>query len=254
MNVFLRLILAALAATAFATSAPAQTKGVKIGVLTDLSNVYADVGGLGSIVAAQMAIEESGLTDQGWTVSLVSADHQNKPDVGGAVARQWYDVDKVDMIVDVPNSGVALAVSGITRDKNKVFIDSGAGTSDLTGSACTPNTVHWTYDTYALANGTGASMTKAGGSTWFFLTADYAFGASLEQDSRAAIEAAGGQVVGRVKHPLNTPDFSSFLLQAQSSGAKVIGLADAGNDTTNAIKQAAEFGITDGRPEAGWRC
>ena len=240
----LKLTVAALLA-ASVVPASAQTKSVKIGVLTDLSSVYADVGGTGSIVAAQMAVDESGLAAKGWTIAVVSADHQNKPDVGGAIARQWYDVDKVDVIVDVPNSGVALAVNGITREKNKVFIDSGAGTSDLTGIACTPNTVHWTYDTYALANGTGTAMTKAGGTTWFFLTADYAFGAALEHDTTVAIDAAGGQVIGRVRHPLNTPDFSSFLLQAQSSGANVIGLADAGGDTTTAIKQAAEFGVTD---------
>ena len=239
-----KLTVAALL-TALAAPASAETRSVKIGVLTDLSSVYADVGGVGSIVAAQMAVDESGLAAKGWTITVVSADHQNKPDVGGTIARQWYDVDKVDVIVDVPNSGVALAVNGITREKNKVFIDSGAGTSDLTGIACTPNTVHWTYDTYALANGTGTAMTKAGGTTWFFLTADYAFGAALEHDTTVAIDAAGGQVVGRVRHPLNTPDFSSFLLQAQSSGAKVIGLADAGGDTTTAIKQAAEFGVTD---------
>ena len=240
----LKLAVAALL-TVLVAPASAQTRSVKIGVLTDLSSVYADVGGVGSIVAAQMAVDESGLAAKGWDIRVVSADHQNKPDVGGAIARQWYDVDKVDAIVDVPNSGVALAVNGITREKNKVFIDSGAGTSDLTGIACTPNTVHWTYDTYALANGTGTAMTKAGGTSWFFLTADYAFGAALEHDTTVAIEAAGGQVVGRVRHPLNTPDFSSFLLQAQSSGADVIGLADAGGDTTTAIKQAAEFGVTD---------
>ena len=238
------LPLAILALLAAFGPAEAQTKRVKIGVLTDMSSVYADVGGLGSVVAAQMAVDESGLAAQGWTITVVSADHQNKPDVGGAIARGWYDVDGVDVIVDVPNSGVALAVNGITRDKNKVFIDSGAGTPDLTGRACTPNTVHWTYDTYALANSTGTAMTKAGGKDWFFLTADYAFGAALEADTKTAVEAAGGEIVGRIRHPLNTSDFSSYLRQAQSSGASVIGLADAGGDTTTAIKQAAELGLT----------
>jgi branched-chain amino acid transport system substrate-binding protein len=229
-----------------ATGASAQDKNVKIGSLSDQSSLYADVGGPGSTIAAQMAVEDSGLGKKGWNIEVVSGDHQNKPDVGVNVARQWYDVDKVDVIVDVPNSGVALAVSNLTKEKNKIFLNSGAGTSDLSNAQCTPNTIHWTYDTYNLAHGTGGAMTKAGGDTWFFLTADYAFGAALERDTSAVVKDTGGKVLGSVKHPLNTSDFSSFLLQAQASKAKVIGLANAGGDTTNAIKQAAEFGIVAG--------
>lgn len=217
---------------------------IKIGVLNDRSGLYADLSGQGSVIAAQMAVEDFGAAAKGMKVEIVSADHQNKPDVGSNIARQWLDVDKVDIIVDVPNSGVALAVNDIVREKNKVFLNSGAGTSDLTGKACTPNTVHWTYDTWALANGTGKVQT--GGDTWFFIVADYAFGQALERDTTAVVKANGGKVLGSVRHPLNTPDFSSYLLQAQSSGAKIIGLANAGNDVTNAIKQAAEFGIVQG--------
>jgi branched-chain amino acid transport system substrate-binding protein len=223
--------------------ASAQDKVVKIGSLSDQSGLYADLGGPGSTLAAQMAVEDSGLTAKGWKIDVIAGDHQNKPDVGVNVARQWFDIDKVDVIVDVPNSGVALAVNNIIKEKNGVYINSGAATSDLTNAQCSPNTVHWTYDTYMLAHATGQALVKAGGDTWFFLTADYAFGAALERDTTAVILANGGKVVGGVKHPLNTSDFSSFLLQAQSSKAKVIGLANAGGDTTNAIKQAAEFGI-----------
>jgi len=240
------LMLSTALVAGFATAAFAQDKNVKIGSLSDQSSLYADVGGPGSTLAAQMAVEDSGLTRKGWTIEVVSGDHQNKPDVGVNVARQWYDVDKVDVIVDVPNSGVALAVSNLTKEKNKVFLNSGAGTSDLSNAQCTPNTIHWTYDTYNLAHGTGGAMTRAGGDSWFFLTADYAFGAALERDTSAVVKEAGGKVLGSVKHPLNTSDFSSFLLQAQASKAKVIGLANAGGDTTNAIKQAAEFGIVAG--------
>jgi branched-chain amino acid transport system substrate-binding protein len=224
----------------------AQDKTVKIGSLSDQSGLYADLGGPGSTLAAQMAKEDSGLIAKGWTIDIISGDHQNKPDVGTSLARQWFDVDKVDAIVDVPNSGVALAVNNVVKEKNGVYINSGAATSDLTNAQCSPNTVHWTYDTYMLAHTTGQAMVKAGGDTWFFLTADYAFGAALERDTTAVVTANGGKVVGGVKHPLNTSDFSSFLLQAQSSNAKVIGLANAGGDTTNSIKQAAEFGITKG--------
>ena len=224
----------------------AQDKTVKIGALSDQSGLYADLGGPGSTLAAQMAVEDSGLAAKGWKIDIISGDHQNKPDIGTAIARQWFDVDKVDVIVDVPNSGVALAVNNVIREKNGVYINSGAATSDLTNAQCSPNTVHWTYDTYMLAHTTGQALVKAGGDTWFFLTADYAFGAALERDTAAVVLANGGKVVGGVKHPLNTPDFSSFLLQAQSSKAKIIGLANAGGDTTNAIKQAAEFGITQG--------
>jgi branched-chain amino acid transport system substrate-binding protein len=193
-----------------------------------------------------MAVEDSGIEKRGVKVEIVSADHQNKPDVGSNIARQWYDVDKVDVIVDVPNSGVALAVNQITRDKGKAFLVSGAASSDLTGKACSPNTVHWAYDTWMLANGTGSSIVKTGGDTWFFLTADYAFGLALERDTEAVVLKNGGKVLGKVRHPLNTQDFSSFLLQAQASKAKIIGLANAGGDTTNSIKQAAEFGIVKG--------
>jgi branched-chain amino acid transport system substrate-binding protein len=226
--------------------AAAQDKIVKIGALSDQSGLYADLGGPGSTLAAQMAVEDSGLAAKGWKIDIISGDHQNKPDVGTAIARQWFDVDKVDVIVDVPNSGVALAVNNVVKEKNGVYINSGAATSDLTNAQCSPNTVHWTYDTYMLAHTTGQALVKAGGDTWFFLTADYAFGAALERDTTAVILANGGKIVGGVKHPLNTSDFSSFLLQAQSSKAKIIGLANAGGDTTNAIKQAAEFGIVKG--------
>ena len=228
------------------TGAFAQDKTIKIGNLTDMSGLYADVGGPGSTTAAEMAIEDSGLAKKGWKIDLISADHQNKPDVGTTTARQWIDVEKVDVIVDVLNSGVALAVKNVVTEKNAIMINSGAASSDLTNGQCSPNVVHWTYDTYMLANSTGTALVKSGGDTWFFLTADYAFGAALERDTTAAVTKAGGKVLGGVKHPLNTSDFSSFLLQAQASKAKVIGLANAGGDTTNSIKQAAEFGIVTG--------
>ncbi|WP_024574675.1 MULTISPECIES: ABC transporter substrate-binding protein [unclassified Afipia] len=228
------------------TSAFAQDKVVKIGNLTDMSGLYADVGGAGSTLAAQMAVEDSGLAKKGWKIDVISADHQNKPDVGTTTARQWIDVEKVDVIVDVLNSGVALAVKNVVTEKNSIMINSGAASSDLTNAQCSPNVVHWTYDTYMLANSTGTALVKAGGDTWFFLTADYAFGAALERDTTAAVTKAGGKVLGSVKHPLNSSDFSSFLLQAQASKAKIVGLANAGGDTTNSIKQAAEFGIVKG--------
>ncbi|HXN69084.1 MAG TPA: ABC transporter substrate-binding protein, partial [Bradyrhizobium sp.] len=240
------LLLGTALSLASAGFAAAQDKTVKIGALSDQSGLYADLGGPGSTLAAQMAVEDSGLIAKGWKIDIISGDHQNKPDIGTAIARQWFDVDKVDAIVDVPNSGVALAVNNVIKEKNGVYINSGAATSDLTNAQCSPNTVHWTYDTYMLAHTTGQALVKAGGDTWFFLTADYAFGAALERDTTAVIQANGGKVVGGVKHPLNTADFSSFLLQAQSSKAKIIGLANAGGDTTNAIKQAAEFGIVKG--------
>ncbi len=239
------LLGTALAMTA-ASGALALDKTIKIGSLSDQSGLYADLGGPGSTLAAEMAIEDSGLKAKGWKIELISGDHLNKPDVGVNIARQWFDVDKVDVIVDVPNSGVALAVNNVVKEKNGVFLNSGAGTSDLTNAQCSPNTIHWTYDTYTLAHGTGTALTKAGGTSWFFLTADYAFGAALERDTKAAIEGAGGKVIGGVKHPLNTSDFSSFLLQAQASKAKIIGLANAGSDLTNTIKQASEFGIVSG--------
>jgi branched-chain amino acid transport system substrate-binding protein len=246
MKLIHRLALsAAFSATALA-AASADDKVVKIGNLNDMSGLYADLGGPGSAIAAQMAAEDSGLLAKGWKIEVISGDHQNKADIGSNIARQWFDVDGVDVIIDTPNSGVALAVSGVTKDKNRLFLNSGAASSDLTGKACSPNTIHWTYDTYMLANGTGKAVTKAGGDSWFFLTADYAFGHALERDTEAVATANGAKIVGKVRHPLNNADFSSFLLQAQASKAKVIGLANAGGDTTNAIKQASEFGITQG--------
>ncbi|MFZ0053440.1 MAG: ABC transporter substrate-binding protein [Pseudolabrys sp.] len=219
---------------------------VKIGVLTDMSSLYADATGPGSVLAAKMAAADFMKDHPDVKVEVISGDHQNKADIGTQLANQWYDVDKVDMIADVPNSGVALAISQVTRDKNKAFIASGPASSDLTGPKCSPNTVHWTYDTWMLANGTGRAVVKTGGDSWFFLTSDYAFGHALERDTMAVVEKNGGKVLGKVRHPINTNDFSSFLLQAQSSKAKVIGLANAGGDTINSIKQAAEFGIVKG--------
>jgi branched-chain amino acid transport system substrate-binding protein len=240
--------IAVVAAALAAGPAYAQmTDGViKIGVMNDMAGTYADLAGPGSVIAARMAVEDFGAAAKGMKVEIVSADHQNKPDVGSNVVRTWFDVDKVDVVVDVPTSSVALAVNQIAKEKNKVFLVSGAAASDLTGSQCSPNTVHWTYDTWALANGTGNAIVKTGGDSWFFLTADYAFGHALERDTAAVVEKNGGKVLGRVRHPFPGTDFSSFLLQAQTSKAKVIGLANAGADTTNAIKQAAEFGIVQG--------
>jgi branched-chain amino acid transport system substrate-binding protein len=234
-------------AALFANAAHAQKPiNVKIGVLSDMSSLYADISGPGSVVAAKMAVHDFNPAAHNMKVDIVSADHQNKPDVGASIARQWYDVDHVDAIADVPTSSVALAVSDVTREKNKVFLISGAAASDLTGPKCSPNSVHWTYDTWMLANGTGKALVKTGGDTWFFITADYAFGHALQRDTSAVVEANGGKVVGSVNVPLNTPDFSSYLLQAQASKAKIIGLANAGGDTINAIKQGSEFGITAG--------
>ena len=238
--------LVAFAAFGFATSALADDKNVKIGVLNDMNSLYADIGGPNSVVAANMAVEDSGLRAKGWTIDVISGDHQNKPDVGVNISRQWIDNDKVDLIADTPNSGVALAVSNVAREKNIIMLNSGAATADLTGKYCNANTISYTFDTYMLANGTGKALTKAGGDSWFFLTADYAFGHALERDTSAVVTANGGKVLGDVKHPLNTSDFSSFLLQAQSSKAKIVGLANAGGDTTNAIKQASEFGLVAG--------
>jgi len=242
------IFFAVASALALAAAAPAaaQSVNVKIGVLNDRSGVYADISGVGSEWAAKRAVEDFGATAKGINVEVLAADHLNKPDVGANIARQWIDVEKVDAIVDVPTSSVALAVNAIVREKNKVHLNSGAATSDLTGKACSPNTVHWTYDTWALANGTGNAIVKQGGKTWFFLTADYAFGHALERDTAAVVEKAGGKVLGSVRVPFPGTDFSSFLLQAQSSGAQVIGLANAGGDTINSIKQAAEFGIVQG--------
>ena len=238
---------AALCAGAGAAVADYTDGVIKIGVLNDQSGLYSDLSGQGSVWAARKAVEDYCKANACETkIEVVFADHQNKPDVGSNIVRQWYDVDKVDVVVDVPTSSVALAVNTITKDKNKVFLVSGAASADLTGKACTPNTVHWTYDTWSLANGTANAIVKTGGDTWFFLTADYAFGHALERDTTAVVEKAGGKVLGKVRHPFPGQDFSSFLLQAQQSKAKIIGLANAGADTTNAIKQASEFGIVAG--------
>jgi branched-chain amino acid transport system substrate-binding protein len=240
------LSLTALTVALAAGTAQAQQISVKIGVMSDMSSLYSDIGGPGSTAAAKLAIADFTKSNPNVKVDLVSADHQNKADVGSGIVNKWYDTENVDLVIDVPNSGVALAVSQIAATKNKVFIVSGAAASDLTGPKCNANTIHWTYDTWMLANGTGTALVKTGGDTWFFLTSDYAFGHALERDTAAAVEKAGGKVLGKVRHPLNTNDFSSFLLQAQSSKAKIIGLANAGGDTINAIKQGAEFGIVKG--------
>jgi branched-chain amino acid transport system substrate-binding protein len=238
--------LAFLAAMLMATAARAEDIPVKIGILTDMSSLYSGIGGPGSVAAAKLAVEDFNPAAHGMKVEVIAADHQNKPDIGAGVARQWFDVDHVDVVVDVPNSGVALAVNEVVREKNKVFLVSNAASSDLTGPKCSPNTVHWTYDTWMLAHGTGGAVVRTGGDTWFFLTADYAFGHALERDTTAVVQANGGKVLGSVSVPLNNQDFSSFLLQAQQSKAKIIGLANAGGDTDNSIKQGAEFGITAG--------
>ena len=238
--------LAVLTAALMCGTAQAQQVNVKIGVMSDMSSLYADIGGPGSTAAAKLAIADFTKANPNVKVDLVSADHQNKADVGSGVVNKWYDTENVDLVIDVPNSGVALAVSEIARTKNKVLIVSGAAASDITGPKCNANTVHWTYDTWMLANGTGKALVKTGGDTWFFLTADYAFGHALERDTAAAVTANGGKVLGQVRHPINTNDFSSFLLQAQTSKAKIIGLANAGGDTINSIKAGAEFGIVKG--------
>ncbi|CDN88847.1 ABC transporter substrate-binding protein [Hydrogenophaga intermedia] len=243
-----KLLATAAAALLTAGAAQAQISDgvVKIGVMNDMSGLYADIGGPGSVLAARMAVEDYTATNKGLKVEVVSADHQNKPDVGSTVARTWYDVEKVDAIFDVPTSSVALAINQVTKEKGKAFVNTGAATSDLTGKQCSPNTVHWLYDTWMLANGTGSAIVKTGGDTWFFLTADYAFGHALERDTEAVVLKNGGKVLGKVRTPFPGSDFSSFLLQAQSSKAKIIGLANAGGDTINSIKQAAEFGIVKG--------
>jgi len=245
-SIGLWVVAAALALGAGAAQAQISDDVVKIGVLTDMSSLYADLAGPGSVQAAEMAVKDFGGTVQGKPIEVISGDHLNKPDVGAALARQWYEKDKVDMIIDMPNSSVALAVQQIAKEMGKVDIISASASSDLTGKACSPTGIHWTYDTYALAHGTGGAMVKQGGDTWFFITADYAFGHALERDTAAVVVEEGGKVLGAVRAPLSTPDFSSFLLQAQGSKAKVIGLANAGGDTINSIKQAAEFGIVAG--------
>jgi branched-chain amino acid transport system substrate-binding protein len=217
-------------------------KPLKIGVLNDMSSVYADYQGVGSVIGARLAVEDySG--QLGVPVEIVSADHQNKPDIGSAIARNWLDNDGVDVIMDLPNSAVALAVVGVAEQKNKAAIGSGAGTSALTGAKCSRNFIHWTYDTYALGTGLGKALVAQGARTWFFVSADYAFGKDLRDNCAAAVEASGGKVIGDVRHPLNTPDFSSFLLRAQDSGADVVAFANAGGDLNNSFKQAAEFGL-----------
>ncbi|PDT12546.1 MULTISPECIES: ABC transporter substrate-binding protein [unclassified Rhizobium] len=239
--------VAFLLASSTAVLAQSATDGkVKIGILNDQSGVYADFGGKSSVEAAKMAVEDFGGKVLDVPVEIVDADHQNKPDIASNIARQWYDTEQVDAIMELTTSSVALAVQAIGKEKKKIDIVTGAATTDLTGKACSPYGFHWAYDTHALAVGTGGALVKQGGDSWFFLTADYAFGYSLEQQTSEYVKASGGTVVGAVRHPLSTQDFSSFLLQAQSSGAKVIGLANAGLDTANAIKQAAEFGITQG--------
>ncbi|MGO7278578.1 ABC transporter substrate-binding protein [Rhizobium ruizarguesonis] len=239
--------VAFLLASSTAVLAQSATDGkVKIGILNDQSGVYADFGGKSSVEAAKMAVEDFGGKVLDVPVEIVDADHQNKADIASNIARQWYDTEQVDAIMELTTSSVALAVQAIAKEKKKIDIVTGAATTDLTGKACSPYGFHWAYDTHALAVGTGGALVKQGGDSWFFLTADYAFGYSLEQQTSDYVKASGGTVVGAVRHPLSTQDFSSFLLQAQSSGAKVIGLANAGLDTSNAIKQAAEFGITQG--------
>jgi branched-chain amino acid transport system substrate-binding protein len=238
--------LAAVAIGALLIAAPVSAQGVKIGILNDQSGVYADYGGKYSVEAARMAIEDFGGTVLGQKIEMITADHQNKPDLATSIARRWYDVENVDMITELTTSSVALAVQDLSKDKKKIDIVVGAATSRITGDACTPYGFHWAFDTHALAVGTGGALVKAGGDSWFFLTADYAFGYALEKDTSEIVTASGGKVLGSVRIPLNSSDFSSFLLQAQSSKAKVIGLANAGLDTTNSIKQAAEFGIVNG--------
>lgn len=235
------------------SSAPPKISGdvVKIAVLTDMSGLYTDTGGPGSVAAAQLAIDEFGSRVLGKPIVLVSADHQNKADVGAAKAREWFDTQQVDLIVDVPNSAVALAVSKVANEKHKLFMVDNAGTSRLTNEDCNPYTIHYVYDTYATGGVTGRAVVQHGGNSWFFITADYAFGRSLQDDTTRAVRAAGGEIKGSVLHPLSAPDFSSYLLQAQASGAKVIGLANAGGDTINSIKAAAEYGINKKQTMAG---
>src|SRR5215475_10700265 len=248
----MRHVLAAAIATLSLGACAALRQGIdghiKVGVLNDQSSLYADATGQGSVVAARMALEDymKANPSSKLKVEIIVADHQNKPDIGSSIARQWFERDGVDMVLDVPNSGVALAVNDVTQQMNKVMVNGSAGTARLTGDACSPNTVHWTFDNWALANGTGRAVVSTGGDSWFFITADYAFGHDLEAQPSAVVRSSGGKVLGSVRVPLNTADFSSFLLQAQSSKAKVIGLANAGGDTINSIKQAAEFGIVSG--------
>jgi len=246
MQIDRRTLLAASAMSALPLiGAKAQAPSLKIGVLTDLSGPYKDLAGPVAVQCVSQALEDFGAAAKGLKVEVISADHQNKPDVGAGIAAQWYDRDGVDLIVEVANSGVALAVANVAKQKNKVYINSGAATSDLTAEQCNANTIHWVYDTYMLAKSTGGALAKSGGNSWFFVTADYAFGKALQRDTTGFVEANGGKVLGSVAYPFpGTTDFSSLLLQAQSSGAKVLGLCNAGTDTINSIKQAKEFGLT----------
>lgn len=246
----LSVVVSFATAAAMAGSIPAAAQisddVVKIGVLSDMSSLYSDSTGTGSLIAAHMAAADFNYKVKGKAIEVVGADHQNKPDLGSSIAREWYDTGKVDVIVDVPTSSVALAVQRITRDKDRVLLMSGAAASDLTGPACSPNGIHWTYDTYALGKVAGQAMVARGEDTWFFITVDYVFGHALERDTASVVRASGGQVLGAVRAPINTQDFSSYLLQAQASKAKVIGLANTGGDMQNAIKQASEFGLQKG--------
>ncbi len=242
----LSLAIATLFALVNTAHAQTSTTPVKIGVLADLSSIYSGIGGKGLVDAARMAVEDFGGTVLGKPIELLSVDTQNKVDVASAKARQWFDTEGVDMVTDIPSSSIALAVSKIAEDKKKIMIVTSAGSSDLTGKNCSPYTVHWTYDTYAVSNGTASAVLKAGGDSWYFISADYAFGQALERDASAVITNGGGKVLGSSRHPLSAPDFSSFIVQAQSSKAKVVALANGGQDTINAIKQAAEFGVSKG--------
>jgi branched-chain amino acid transport system substrate-binding protein len=246
INWRIQLVASAVASLTFGACAAAEEPPIRIGVLSDMSGIYADFAGPGSVLAAKMAAEDFGGKIGNRKIEILSGDHLNKADTGSAIARRWFDQDGADAILDVPTSSVALAVNEIVREKNKVLIVSGAGTSDLTGKNCSPNTVHWTYDTWALANSNGRALTQSGYDSWFFITVDYAFGYALERDASESLAAVGGKMVGKVRHPIATADFSSFILQAQASGAKAVALGNAGADTINAIKQASEFGLQRG--------
>ncbi len=241
------IAIGAAALLALTAAATAQISGdvVKIGVLTDQSGNFSSLSGTGSVLAAEMAVADYGGVVAGKPIQVINADHQNKTDVGLQIARRWFDVDGVDAIVDVPNSAIVLGVQDIAKERNRVLLVSGGGTADLTGKACSPVGIHWTWDTYSFAVGSARALLEQGNDTWFFLTADFAFGAAMQRDATKVIEAGGGKVLGAVKHPLQSADFSSFLLQAQSSGAKIVALANGGSDTINSIKQAAEFGLTE---------
>ena len=243
-QIFCATMLVAVAFSGLLASVAHGQERIRIGVLNDQSGVFSTYQGVGSVVAAQMAVEDYGARAAGKLVEVITADHQNKTDVGVAIARRWYENENVDAIFDLPNSAIALAVANMSEQKNKVLVGSGAGTALLTGEKCTPNTVHWTYDTYAYGHGLGKAVVAQGGKKWFFLTADYAFGHDLEKQASEAVKASGGEVLGAVRHPLGTADYASFLLQAQASGADIVGVANAGDDTITSIKQAAEFGLT----------